>query len=215
MVMMVTLVMMTAMRMNSLSRFLGRELQLALVGFPAEVKRRIGEAVTAATQFTAQKSAAEPKQDMSSSAFLCYHTESDWRRVNTAGTTEGKVAVFVSRAARIGLTSPTDDYLRKVRGCVRVCECARDCVCACVCGVMRGLQPDVAKVCAAVCVASGFSDGSDFRKVVKEVRSQWKGIKKWPIREGCAASARHHHCQHHHGCCSTAIINHSMHHAAA
>ena len=101
--------------------------------FPAEVKRRIGEAVTAATQFTAQKSAAEPKQDMSSSAFLCYHTESDWRRVNTAGTTEGKVAVFVSRAARIGLTSPTDDYLRKVRGCVRVCECARDCVCVRVC----------------------------------------------------------------------------------
>ena len=133
--MMVTLVMMTAMRMNSLSRFLGRELQLALVGFPAEVKRRIGEAVTAATQFTAQKSAAEPKQDMSSSAFLCYHTESDWRRVNEAGTTEGKVAAFVSRAARIGLTSPTDDYLRKVRGCVRVCECARDCVCVRVCVV--------------------------------------------------------------------------------
>ena len=89
------------------------------VGFPDATKRNIAEAVRSATRWDAKRSSQEPKQDMSTHAFLQYHTQSDWQRVADAISHEGKLGVFVTRAARIGLVHPKDDYLRKVRACVR------------------------------------------------------------------------------------------------
>ena len=124
----VTLVAIVTMAAVMATRISWRELQLALVGFPADVRRRIADQVSARTVFTLRSSKHEPKQDMTSSQFLNYHTELDWRRLQDATTTDMKLAVFNARAARIGLVNPADGYLRKVRARSRVHACARACV---------------------------------------------------------------------------------------
>ena len=95
------------------------------VGFPADTKRNIAEAVRSATRWDVRRSSQEPRQDMTTHAFLQYHTQSDWQRVSDASSHEGKIGVFVARAARIGLVHPKGDYLRKVCACV----CVREWVC--------------------------------------------------------------------------------------
>ena len=124
---MMTMMMMIAMVvvMIKLVRLMGRELQLAPVGFPDEAKRSIAAAVRLATRWDVKRSGQEPRQDMSTPAFLQYHTENDWGRVTAATSIDGKISVFAARAARIGLVHPADGYLRKVGVCV--------CVCVCVC----------------------------------------------------------------------------------
>ena len=117
------------------------------VGFPDDTKRNIAEAVRSATRWDAKRSSQEPKQDMSTHAFLQYHTQSDWQRVADAISHEGKLGVFVTRAARIGLVHPKDDYLRKVRACVcvRVCACVsgRVAMCRFTCMRLRGVRGSV------------------------------------------------------------------------
>ena len=95
------------------------------VGFPDDAKRNIADAVRSATRWDAKRGSQEPRQDMSTPAFLQYHTQSDWQRVSDASSVDGKLSVFVTRAARIGLVHPKDDYLRKVCACV----CVREWVC--------------------------------------------------------------------------------------
>ena len=99
------------------------------VGFPDVTKRNIAEAVRSATRWNQKRSSQEPRQDMSTHAFLQHHTQSDWQRVADAVSHEGKLGVFVTRAARIGLVHPKDDYLRKVRACVCACVCVREWAC--------------------------------------------------------------------------------------
>ena len=132
MVMMVMMAMLIAMLAVAIKlvRLMGRELQLAPVGFPTDTKRAIAEAARVATRWDARRSSAEPRQDMTTTGFLQYHTQSDWQQISDASTFEGKISVFVTRAARIGLVHPADNYLRKV--CVCVCVCPR--VSACVRG---------------------------------------------------------------------------------
>ena len=178
----VTLVAIVTMAAVMATRISWRELQLALVGFPADVRRRIADQVSARTVFTLRSSKHEPKQDMTSSQFLNYHTELDWRRLQDATTTDMKIAVFNARAARIGLVNPADGYLRKVRARSRVHACAR----------VRARE-----VCAAVSISSGFDDVAQWRDVVLRARGQWGRMRKTFIREGFAASANHRHYQHH------------------
>ena len=127
--MMMMMMMAIVVVMIKLVRLMWRELQLAPVGFPTETKRNIAEAVRSATRWDARRSAAEPRQDMATHAFLQYHTEGDWKRLSDASSIDGKLSVFVARAARIGLVHPADNYLRKV--CV--CVCARACLCELAC----------------------------------------------------------------------------------
>ena len=140
MVMMMTIIIMIMMMlamvvvMIKLVRLMGRELQLAPVGFPTDTKRAIAEAVRVATRWDARRSSAEPRQDMTTTGFLQYHTQNDWQQISDASTFEGKISVFVTRAARIGLVHPADNYLRKVCVCVCVSACVRVCARA-RCGV--------------------------------------------------------------------------------
>ena len=144
--MMTMMMMMIAMVvvMIKLVRLMGRELQLAPVGFPDEAKRSIAAAVRLATRWDVKRSGQEPRQDMTTSAFLQYHTETDWKRLSDASSIDAKIVVFVARAARIGLVHPSDNYLRKVCVCVCVCVCVRVCVCVSVCLCVS--------VCVCVCV---------------------------------------------------------------
>ena len=203
----VMMAMMMMMMVIKLARLAGRELQLAPVGVPSDMKKRLTSAASAATRWDSRTTKSEPRQDMSQQAFLQYHTEGDWARLAAAQSIESKVAVFVARAARIGMVTPADNYLRKVRVrmgvwacvCVRVCARVRVCACACVCCAR--------KVCAAVCISCNYDTPHDFRKVVLQVRTQWSRIKKDVIRDGFAASAR--------PCCSTAVATRIIHHVVA